>query len=107
MGSFFRLVRKEPINWCENFTDCGYNIYPLSLRSYYLNSAVNAFVYGFYNGAFRKACRALLTSWWKKIRGSRDRRTRDHRHHRSPGTHVISPAARPLPRNMTVTVDAS
>ncbi|XP_076444335.1 uncharacterized protein LOC143282542 [Babylonia areolata] len=62
-----RAVRNDPVNWCENFTDCGYNIYPIVIRSYYLNSAVNAFVYSFCNERFREECRKLFRGFAKKL----------------------------------------
>ncbi|PVD20638.1 hypothetical protein C0Q70_18796 [Pomacea canaliculata] len=56
-----RLVSSDPANTCEDFTDCGMNLYGLCLRSYYLNSAVNAVVYSFCNPRFRLQCRLLFT----------------------------------------------
>ncbi|KAK7498871.1 hypothetical protein BaRGS_00009963 [Batillaria attramentaria] len=57
-----RIIRVEPINWCDNFTDCGWNGEAIALRSMYLNSAVNAFVYSFCNPVFRQECLAVLGS---------------------------------------------
>ncbi|KAL8604388.1 hypothetical protein ACOMHN_042218 [Nucella lapillus] len=63
-----RSVRSDPVNWCDNFTECGYNTYAIVIRSYYLNSAINAFVYSFCNGLFRQKCRDLFCDFGKKIR---------------------------------------
>ncbi|XP_076444353.1 uncharacterized protein LOC143282552 [Babylonia areolata] len=62
-----RAVRNDPVNWCDNFTDCGYNIYPIVIRSYYLNSAVNAFVYSFCNERFREKCKELFRGSAEKL----------------------------------------
>ncbi|XP_025116170.1 uncharacterized protein LOC112577329 [Pomacea canaliculata] len=55
-----RATTDRPVNLCDNFTDCGYNFYALSLRSYYLHSASNAFIYSFWNSTFRKESRNLF-----------------------------------------------
>ncbi|PVD36546.1 hypothetical protein C0Q70_03531 [Pomacea canaliculata] len=55
-----RLTSDSPSNMCDHFTDCGLNMHGLTLRSYYINSAVNAFVYCFCSPKFRQQCRLLL-----------------------------------------------
>ena len=62
----FRLMRTDPVNWCENFVNCGYNMYAVSLRSYYLNSSANVFVYGLCNKKFRDESRCLLRTLWRR-----------------------------------------
>lgn len=63
------LGSMQPVNWCENFVDCGWNIRALSLRSYYLSSAVNAFVYSFLNPKFRYECWAMFSRIHQRSRG--------------------------------------
>ncbi|KAK7493818.1 hypothetical protein BaRGS_00014959 [Batillaria attramentaria] len=57
------LTVDKPVNYCSNFTACGtfHNGLAIGLRSYYLNSGINAFVYSFFNPQFRKAWADLLT----------------------------------------------
>nr|KAG5706568.1 hypothetical protein BaRGS_028739 [Batillaria attramentaria] len=64
-----RCIRSDPVNWCENWTECGWNTYAIVIRSYYINSAVNAFVYSFCNARFRLQCHLLFQECFKK-RGS-------------------------------------
>ncbi|KAK7498865.1 hypothetical protein BaRGS_00009957, partial [Batillaria attramentaria] len=55
------FVRHDPVNLCDNFIDCGSsNAYAFTLRSFYINSAVNAFVYSFCSINFREQCLMLF-----------------------------------------------
>ena len=56
------------MNWCEGFKHCGWNVYAIVIRSCYINSAVNAFVYSFCNARFRQECRLLFQSLVSKLR---------------------------------------
>ena len=62
-----RSIRRDPVNWCDNFTECGWNMYAIVIRSYHLNSAVNAFVYSFCNARFRQKCRELFRDLASKL----------------------------------------
>ncbi|XP_070198459.1 octopamine receptor-like [Littorina saxatilis] len=50
---YVRFTGKYPPNLCPGYTDCGANITAFCLRSIYLNSAVNAFVYSYCSTHFR------------------------------------------------------
>ena len=63
-----RSIRRDPVNWCDNFTECGWNMYAIVIRSIYLNSAVNAFVYSFCNARFRQECRGFFHELASKLR---------------------------------------
>ncbi|KAK7114478.1 hypothetical protein V1264_000533 [Littorina saxatilis] len=63
-----RFIRKDPVNWCPNLTDCSLssNTYAIVIRSYYLNSVVNAFVYSFCNARFRQELKELFSTLLRK-----------------------------------------
>ncbi|KAL8588652.1 hypothetical protein ACOMHN_001969 [Nucella lapillus] len=63
-----RLTRTEAINLCDEFTKCEQNnLYALALRSYYLSSGVNAFIYSICSVIFRVNFRRLVKKSWSKL----------------------------------------
>ncbi|XP_076437008.1 D(2) dopamine receptor A-like [Babylonia areolata] len=62
-----RLNNLDPIDLCSQFTCCD-NRDALSLRSYYLSSAVNVFVYSIWSETFQATCRQLFRKYWNKLR---------------------------------------
>ncbi|KAL8596471.1 hypothetical protein ACOMHN_065354 [Nucella lapillus] len=63
-----RRTNNEVINLCDEFTKCGANnLHALGLRSFFLSSAVNAFIYSIFSRVFREKCKRLVKSYWFRL----------------------------------------